>query len=153
MCANAKGEIIRSMNLSKYGYYEVFIGQTETFSVKITDEMQNMFLDLSGDCNPMHIDEVYAKSKGFRGRLVYGMLTASFYSKLVGTLLPGEKCLFHEAEIKFRKPVFIEDVLEVTGECVEKHDAFRLLTIRAKIYNQNKELVSSAKLKVGVLDE
>jgi acyl dehydratase len=81
------------------------------------------------------------------------MLTASFYSTLVGTLLPGEKCLLHETEIMFRKPVYIGEVLQISGECVEKNDLFKILTIKAQIRNNNNELVSTAKLKVGVPDD
>jgi len=139
--------------MRQYSYGEVEIGQTEAFDVEVTEDMQAMFLRISGDNNPMHTDEAYAKSKGFKSRLVYGMLTASFYSTLVGTLLPGEKCLFHEADVKFRKPVFAGDILEISGQCAEKHDALKLLIIKAKIRNQNKDLVSTAKLQVGVLDE
>ena len=55
--------------------------------------------------------------------------------------------------MKFRKPVFIGDSLNVVGECVEKNDTYKLLTIKAKIRNQKNQLVSTAKLKVGVLGE
>jgi len=136
--------------MNNYCYDEIVIGQTDRFSIQITQEMQNAFLDITGDNNPMHIDEAYAQSKGFRGKLVYGMLTASFYSTFVGVLLPGKKCLLQDAEIKFRKPVFIGDVLEIKGECVDKYDTFKQLLLKVKIYNQNKELVSSAKLNVAV---
>ena len=140
-------------HLNDYEYEEISIGHRESFSVKVTEEAQSMFLALSGDVNPMHVDEMYAQSQGFRGRLVYGMLTASYYSTLAGTLLPGKKCLFHTADIKFRKPVYIGDQLTVTGECIKKNDAFKLLTIKAAIRNQNNELVSSAELTAGVLDK
>jgi 3-hydroxybutyryl-CoA dehydratase len=140
--------------LNSYTYNQIFIGQKEDFTIVITEDMQNMFLCISGDNNPMHTDEAYAKSKGFRkGALVYGMLTATFYSTLVGTLLPGKNCLFHEADIKFRKPVYIGDRVKIIGECIDKNDTVKILTVKAKVYNQNDELVSTAKLKVGVLDE
>jgi 3-hydroxybutyryl-CoA dehydratase len=145
-----KRELTKNMN--KYSYDEICIGQIESFGVNITKDMQHMFLNISGDNNPMHIDDKYSQSIGFRESLVYGMLTASFYSTLVGTLLPGERCLFQEADIKFRKPVYVGDSLDITGECVEKNDTVKRLTIKAKIRNQNKELVSSAILRVGVLD-
>ena len=138
--------------LNRYSYDDISVGQTEEFSVEVTGEMQNRFLTLSGDVNPMHTDTKYAETKGFSGKLVYGMLTASFYSTLVGTLLPGEKCLFQEAEIKFNAPVYIGDMLSVTGECIDKNDTFKRLTTKAKVRNKKGEIVSSAKLKVGMLD-
>ena len=143
--------------MKQYSYGEIHVGHSETFAVEITEDMQDMFLSISGDNNPMHTDENYARQSGgdgrFTGKVVYGMLTASFYSTLVGTLLPGEKCLLQEADIKFRKPVYIGDVLQISGECVDKNDTFNLLIIKAKIRNQNNELVSTAKLRVGVRDE
>ena len=140
-------------NINNFSYEDISIGHKEVFTTEITQEKQHMFLKISGDTNPLHIDENYAQTKGFSGNVVYGMLTASFYSTLVGTLLPGRKCLFQEADIKFRKPVFIGDTLEISGECVDKNDLFKRLTIKAKIKNQHNELVSSAKLKVGMQDE
>jgi len=142
-----------NIRLNTHNYDNIAVGHTEKFTVLITEEMQQLFHTLSGDINPMHIDSAYAESKGFSGRLVYGMLTASFYSTLVGTLLPGEKCLFQEADLKFNTPVYIGDVLEITGECIDKNDTFKRLTIKAKVRNEKGEVVSSAKLKVGMLDE
>lgn len=142
-----------SHELKKYTYNQINIGHEETFSVKITEELQNKFLDISGDISPIHVDESFAKNKGFSGRVVYGMLTASFYSTLVGTYLPGENCLFYESDIKFRKPVFIGDNLYITGKVTEKNDTFKMITIKATIRNDNNQIVSSAKLKVGVTNE
>jgi len=147
-----QGDEIPRIKLNEYSFAEIRIGQTESFNITMTQDMQDGFRALSGDINPMHLDEAYAKSKGFDGKLVYGMLTASFYSTLVGTLLPGKKCLLQEVEIKFRKPVLIGDVLRVVGECTEKNDTFKLIIMKAKVSNQSNELVSSAKLKVSILD-
>lgn len=149
---NTDGTDPETRHLNEYGYNDIYIGQTEMFCVEITEKAQSMFLALSGDINPMHISEEYAQSQGFPGKLVYGMATAAYYSALAGTLLPGKNCLLNGIDIKFRKPVFINDKLTITGECVKKNDTFRLITIKATIRNQNNELVSSAELTVGVLN-
>lgn len=141
------------VKLQDFTYDEIFVGLTKNFSVVVTEEMQSMFLNLCGDINPLHNDNLYAKSKGFNGKVVYGMLISSFYSTLVGTHLPGKNCLFQEAEIKFHNPVLINDILDITGECIKKNDTVKQIIIKARIRNQNKKLVSSAKLKVGILDE
>jgi len=139
--------------MNHYKYSELDTGKTESFCVTVTGQMMESFCNMSGDVNPMHSSEDYALSKGFSGRLVYGMLTASFYSTLVGVYLPGEHCLFQEADIKFSKPVYIGDTLTITGEITEKLDAYKRLTIKAKIRNQENKPVSSAVLKVGLTDE
>ncbi|MCL2591835.1 MAG: MaoC family dehydratase [Defluviitaleaceae bacterium] len=139
--------------INNFSYEEIFIGQTCELITNISEQMQQMFHYISGDINPLHTDESYAKKRGFNKRVVYGMLTATFYSTLVGTLLPGKSCLFHEADIKFRNPVYLGDSLKIVGQCIEKNDLYKIITIKAKIYNQDNIVVSSAKLKVGVAHE
>jgi len=64
--------------MNDYKFDDIVLGLTEYFKVVVTQEMHNNFTKNTNDVNPMHIDENYAKEKGFRGSLVYGMLTALF---------------------------------------------------------------------------
>jgi len=121
------------------------------FQVVITDEMMKAFYEISGDDNPMHMDSDYAKARGYADRIVYGMLTASFYSKLVGVYLPGEYCLLQEVETSFYNPVYVGDVLTVSGVVAEKNEAVRRLVVKAKIVDQNGKRISKAEIKVGCL--
>ncbi len=75
--------------MNHYTISELTIGLTESFTVEVTEEMQDKFTEISEDINPMHIDEDYAKKHGCKGRLVYGMLTSSFYSRLACVYLLG----------------------------------------------------------------
>ena len=136
--------------MNTYSYADLFIGQTEAFSVTITDEMMESFNRISGDVNPMHLSDDYAKTHGFSGRIVYGMLTASFYSTLAGVYLPGERCLLQEVHTEFSTPVYVDDTLTVTGEITEKLDAYKRVTVKARIKNQDGKTVSKAKVKAGV---
>lgn len=136
--------------MNHYTISQLEIGQKETFTVCISEEMQEAFMKLTGDVNPMHMEDAYAREKGFEGRLVYGMLTASFYSTLVGVYLPGEKCLFQECDVSWRKPVYIGDELIITGEVKEKDERWQRVTIKAHMVNQNGEKVSKATLVVGI---
>jgi len=138
--------------MNNYKFDDIKLNMQEEFNVEITQNMQESFREISGDINPMHSNVEFAKAKGFDNILVFGMLTASFFSKLVGVYLPGENCLFQECkEIKFHKPVFIGDVLTVTGTVVEIDERFRRITIKSIIRNQNNVKVCSGKLIVGVL--
>ncbi len=137
--------------MNEYSYEELSIGQEASFSRIITAEMMDTFLRLSGDENPLHADESFAKGKGFPGRVVYGMLTASMYSCLAGVYLPGKNCLLQSVYTDFIQPVFIGDTLTVTGKIAEKNDSVRQIIIRAVIRNQNGKKVSRAKIEVGVL--
>ncbi len=137
--------------MNQYTYEEIEVGQKESFSVTITAEDQNAFCGLTGDVNPLHQDPDYANAKGHKGCVVYGMLTASYYSTLAGVYLPGEHSLLHSVNSKFMKPVYIGDTLTVEGTVSEKNDTFRLINVKAVIRNQNGEKVSKAELQVGLI--
>lgn len=138
--------------MNKYNLEDIKLGMMEEFKVKVTQEMQDKFREISGDVNPMHSNCKFAQKQGFSNVLVYGMLTAAFFSKLVGVYLPGEKCLFQECkDIKFHLPVYINDELNVKGEIVDIDERFRRITIKALIYNKDEKKVCSAKLIVGII--
>lgn len=137
--------------MNHYTFEELSVGMEESFSVTVTEEMHNKFTELSGDINPMHLSEEYAKEHGYAGKLVYGMLTASFYSTLVGVYLPGEHCVFHEIRSTFNAPVYAGDTLTVHGEIVQIHEDFRRIKIKAYIVNQEGTKVSLSTLTVGVV--
>lgn len=136
------------MNHYKNG--ELSVGHTESFVVTVTAEMLTRFRDISGDINPLHNDEAHAKQKGYGGRVVFGMLVASFYSTLAGVYLPGEHCLLHEVSTKFKKPVFIGDTLKVIGKITDVNVDFRRIEIDAKITNQDNVTVNKAKIIAGI---
>jgi len=138
--------------MNEYKLEDIKIGMTEEFKVKVTEKMQNDFRENSGDINPMHSNEEFAKEKGFDKILVFGMLTASFFSTLVGVYLPGKNCLFQECkDIRFHNPVFVGDELEIKGEVIEIDERFRRITVKAIIRNQDGKKVCSAKLIAGVV--
>ncbi|MDR0682128.1 MAG: MaoC family dehydratase N-terminal domain-containing protein [Dysgonamonadaceae bacterium] len=118
----------------------------------ITKSMHDSFAKITGDISPVHLSAEYAKGKGFKDVLVYGMLTASFYSTLVGVFLPGKYGIFQKCEASFNKPVYIGDTLSVSGTISDIHYALKRITIKAAIRNQYKEKVSSATLIVGITE-
>ena len=136
--------------MNHYTISDIRVGMSAEFSVTVTEEKMTLFRDLTGDCNPLHTDEVHAKAKGYPGRVVYGMLCASLYSTLAGAYLPGEHCLLQQVDSKFRKPVFIGDTLTVRGEVTEVSEGLRRITVKAKIRNQNGTLVGTADIYAGV---
>lgn len=138
--------------MNSYKLSDVSVGLSDKFSVTISEEMLKAFLKISGDINPLHMNTAYAKEKGFKGKVVYGLLTASFYSTLVGVYLPGKYCLFHGIDIIFTSPVYIGDVLTVYGEISYINGAFKQIEISGHITNQDNKRISKAKIKVGVYE-
>lgn len=136
--------------MNHYSMSDIAIGLEEKFSVKITEEMMKSFRDITGDINPMHTDKDECIRGGYRDRLVYGMLTASFFSTLVGVYLPGEKCLFHKCDVEWPAPVYIGDTLFIAGRIIDIDKMFNRITIKAYIRNQDGKKVARAKLIAGV---
>lgn len=136
--------------MNTYTYEELSVGMKESFQVTLTQEMQDLFLQITGDENPLHRSAEYAKNKGYEDRVVYGLLTSSFLSTLAGMYLPGERSLIHSVETKYQKPVYIGDTLTIEGEIEEKNDTYELIRIKILIRNQKGEKVVKGRMQVGV---
>ena len=112
--------------MNHYTLAEMTPGLTEEFTVTVTPEMMDAFRAITGDVSPIHIDADYARGRGFPGRVVYGMLGASFFSTLAGVYLPGEHCLLHGVECKFAKPIFHRRHVDRQGHgCQRQRDRQR----------------------------
>lgn len=136
--------------MNHYTLSELAVGQTESFTVTVTQEMMEDFYRLTGDDSPIHRSEEYAAGRGYPGRVVYGMLGASFFSTLAGVYLPGEHCLLHGVEAKFARPVFIGDTLTVKGTVTEVNDTFKEITVKAEIFNQEGKKVTRGLYRAGL---
>lgn len=138
--------------MNRYTLAEIQIGMEASFSADITEEKICKFMEISGDTNPLHMDDEYARAKGYPGRVVYGMLTASLYSTLAGMYLPGEHCFLWEADAKFTAPVYVGDELIVTGRVTKVNEQFRYIKVKAQVKNQKGQIVSWAVITAGVDD-
>lgn len=110
----------------------------------------NTFAALTGDDNPLHMDEAFAAATSMGHRVVHGMLTASFISTIIGTRLPGPGALWFEQSLRFLAPARIGEAILVTAEVLHKSPATRVLTIRTRVSGEGgRELVDGeAKVKV-----
>ena len=79
----------------------------------ITEDDIVKFAEVSGDHNPLHLDEAFAASTKFGGRVAHGMLTASFISAVFGNKFPGPGCIYISQTLKFKAPVRIGDAVTV----------------------------------------
>jgi len=113
------------------------IGQKVEFTEVISESMVEEFAKLSGDYNPHHIDESYAKKTRFKKRICHGMLLASFFSKLTGMYLPGKGSLYLSQSLNFIAPAFIDDEVTVEGEIVKISHSTGIVTVKTKITKEN----------------
>jgi 3-hydroxybutyryl-CoA dehydratase len=136
--------------VNTYSWDQLHVGLSADFDVTVDDEMMARFFATTGDANPLHLDAEYASGRGFRSRVVYGLLTASFYSTLAGVHLPGRRCLLHGLKVDFNSPVYVGDRLRVRGQIAHLSEAYRQIEIAGEITNQRAEVVSKARLRCGL---
>ncbi len=117
------------MEARDISFEDIHVGDTATFSRTWSEKDVLDFAEISGDTNPLHVDEEYAKTTMFKQRLVHGMLLGSLCSQFVGMYIPGKKCLYLNQTLAFKKPVYIGDTVDVRGEVVAKSDATKIITI------------------------
>ena len=136
--------------MNHYTLADMKPGLTESFTVTVTPEMMDAFAAITGDISPIHMDDAYARGRGYPGRVVYGMLGGSLFSTLAGVYLPGEHCLLHGVECRFAKPIFIGDTLTVTGTVTDVREFAAEAEIKAVITNQNGQRVTRGVIKAGL---
>ena len=141
--------MINKANVFKYE--DIKVGQKTEFTVKITEEMVNKFAALVGDFNPLHMDENYAKDTKFGNRIAHGMLTASFFSTLLGMYCPGEKNLYLSQSLNFKAPLKIGEAIKVEGEVLQKVDSTKVISVKTTVYNvSNNSVLVAGEAKVMV---
>ena len=141
--------------MNEYKFEELSVGMSASFNKTITIEDEDAFRNITGDLNPLHYDDNFAKelSDGKYNRHVsFGMLTASLFSTMAGMCLPGKYSLIHSFdEISFLKPVFAGDCLTVRGDIIDKDDYLKMIRLKVVITNQEGKKVARANMKVIVM--
>ena len=137
-------------DLNELSYNDISIGQQESFIIKITESMVEKFSNLSGDLNPLHMDNEFAESSSFKKRIVHGMLLASFFSQLIGMKLPGKNALYFSQTLNFRSPCYIDDEIKVVGKVIEKSDSTQIITVSTSIFDKSKTCLIDGIAKIIV---
>ena len=129
------------------------IGQSASFTKRITENDINAFAEISGDFNPIHVDEDAAKKSVFGRRIAHGMLSASFISAVLGMYLPGEGTIYLGQNLKFLKPVDIGDEItaKVTVAEVVNEDK-GIYKLSTQCFNQKEEMVIDGEATVKYVD-
>ncbi|MDF0604315.1 MaoC family dehydratase [Neisseriaceae bacterium TC5R-5] len=98
------------------------IGMAATYSQTITDADIKSFAGISGDNNPVHMNDEFATESQFGRRIAHGLLSASFFSALFGTKIPGPGCVYVSQNLKFLRPVYLNDTVtaSVTIKGIDK---------------------------------
>jgi 3-hydroxybutyryl-CoA dehydratase len=113
-------------------FADLAVGMTVATQNTVTEQDVVDFARVSGDNNPLHMDEAYAKTTLFGGRIAHGALTASYISAIMGNDLPGPGAVFMELNLKFVRPVRIGDTVNSSAEVVEMIERGYRVTLSVK---------------------
>ena len=122
-------------------YEDIQIGDTATFSKTISEFDIYQFAGITGDFNPMHINEEFADTTIFEDRIAHGLLTGSFISTVLGMKLPGPNSIYLSQSFSFTAPVKIGDTITAKVEVIEKQDEKKFIKLKTQVWNQHKKMV------------
>ncbi len=116
--------------LSGYFFEDLEVGMTAVYARTIGPADLVMFAGISGDTNPMHLNEEYAAATMFQGTIAHGFLSSSFISTVIGTRLPGPGCIYVSQSLKFKAPVRPGDTVTARATITELDSGRNRTTLR-----------------------
>ena len=116
-------------SFSGYFIEDLSVGMEASHEKIVLDEDITAFAHLTGDRNPVHLDEIYAGQTQFKSRIAHGMLTASLISTVLGMKLPGPGAIYMSQTVKFRAPVRLGDHVTATARVTALDVAKRRATL------------------------
>jgi 3-hydroxybutyryl-CoA dehydratase len=121
--------------------HELKIGDSAQISKTITEEVINDFAKVTGDFNPLHLDQGYAEKTIFKGRIAHGLLSVGLLSSILGNILPGYGTIYLSHDIKFLAPVRIGDTITAKVEVLELIHEKNRAEFRTTCTNQDGKIV------------
>ena len=131
-----------------FSFEDLTLGRKFGKQYVIAAEIYSGFLDLFGDTSPLHVDDQAAVSCGFTGKLMHGAILNGFISNFVGMNFPGRRTLELGVEIRFVKPVYLGDVLELEAAVQERLESRRVVVLA---FNFKRQATTVAKGVVSVM--
>ena len=117
-----------------------FVGYKASETIKITDKMVRQFAEMSGDNNPIHLDDEYAKTTRFKRRIAHGMILGALVSRLLNEKI-GSGGIYLSQTLKFKNPVYIDDDITFEFEVTKLHSSRGLGIIETNAKNSSGEYV------------
>ena len=120
---------------------ELKVGDSAQISKTITETDINDFARVTGDFNPVHLDQTYAEKTTFKGRIAHGLLSVGLLARILGNILPGHGTIYLSQEVRFLGPVRIGDIITARVEVVELIPEKNRAKFRTTCMNQDGKIV------------
>jgi acyl dehydratase len=135
-------------------YREINVGMQAAHDYVITPEAYAHFLAAFQDYSPVHVDEDFAKSRGFAGKVMHGSLLNGFISHFVGMIFPGRFSLLLSVDLRFSNPSYLGDAIRLEAVVTQKMDARNIIVLDATLSNLTRNhLAARARMQIMVKEE
>jgi len=117
---------------------------------QISGDIHKGFAELFDDCNELHMNHEYAKSKGFDAKVMHGNILCGFLSRFVGELLPEHNTIIHEIHIQYKKPCYLDDRVTLKATLAEWYDSVQTGLFNFEFFARN-QVVAVGKIQIGLI--
>ncbi len=112
------------------------VGDTYEKEFSFSQDQVNLFAEITGDSNPIHLDEEFAATSVYGRRIIHGMLGSTIFSTVFGMEFPGNGAVYRKQELKFSKPMFVDISYVAKFEVTQVNERVRLAVIRTKVIDK-----------------
>lgn len=123
-----------------------FASATATTDFTVSEADQLAFAHISGDFNPLHLDDNFARAQSLAGSVVYGALIVAKISQIIGMQLPGRNGIWSALKIDFREPLYVGQAARISAEVGHYSDATRSVTVKIKVTNGARVIATATAL-------
>lgn len=128
--------------MSKDNYLETIkVGDFAQIQKKMTFEMVKSFASISEDFNPLHLDYEYASNSRYKGQIIHGLMASSLFSGLFGTKLPGAGCVYKAQNIRFKRAIYIDDLVTARVEVIHIDNNKKVIKLRTCCFVNEKLMI------------
>jgi 3-hydroxybutyryl-CoA dehydratase len=120
-------------------------------SFVVSNNTHQDFMQLSQDKNPLHTNEEFAFSKGFKGIVMHGNILNAFLSHFIGECLPTKNVIIHSQDIQFKNPVYLDDKLSFTASVSGVFESVNAVEFKYYFKNSQTKIVAKGKIQIGII--
>jgi len=136
-----------------YRYNKITVGLKKRKKYVVLTRVYNGFLNTFKDRNPLHIQNAYARNKGYKAKVMHGAILNGFISHFVGTVFPGRNSLLHSVNISYKSPTYLHDKLQLKAKVIHKNNSFRVINLDVEIENLSTKMIAAkAQVQVGMIE-
>lgn len=126
-------------------------GDSFNHTFLVNEEVYRGFIRIFKDENHLHTDDSFARSKGFREKLMHGNILSGFLSFFVGECLPMKDVIIHTQEITYNNPVYLNDILKFHAQVAQVYDSVKAVEVKFIFENQAGQKVAKGKIQLGLI--